>query len=182
MALKGPLTALGVALVLAGSTGAAVLGQRWLAVERYNAALQAGDLARAGAIELPAAALARGLALGRAGEFQGALGAYHGLIRDGRPGLSEAARFNTGNLYLRQALALDPGTEADLVLPLAELAKEAYRELLRRRPDHWDARYNLERALLLAPDPGPEEDTGFTAPERGPQALVPTPDERRPLP
>jgi mxaK protein len=38
-------------------------------------------------------------------------------------------------------------------LPLIELAKEQYRELLRRDPQHWDARYNLERAQRLQPDP-----------------------------
>ena len=37
-------------------------------------------------------------------------------------------------------------------LPLIELAKQRYRDALRDRPDDWDARYNLERALWLAPE------------------------------
>lgn len=45
------------------------------------------------------------------------------------------------------------GARADQALPLLELAKEQYRELLRRDPGFWDARYNLERAQRLLPDP-----------------------------
>ena len=37
-------------------------------------------------------------------------------------------------------------------LPLIELAKQSYRDLLREDPNDWDARYNLERALWLAPE------------------------------
>jgi mxaK protein len=42
-------------------------------------------------------------------------------------------------------------------VPLIELAKETYREVLRHDPGHWSARYNLERAQRLLPDP---EDDG----------------------
>ena len=35
---------------------------------------------------------------------------------------------------------------------LVELAKQRYRDLLRADPGDWDARYNLERALWLAPE------------------------------
>ena len=38
-------------------------------------------------------------------------------------------------------------------IPLLELAKENYREVLRNDPGQWDARYNLERAQRLLPDP-----------------------------
>ena len=44
-------------------------------------------------------------------------------------------------------------------LALIELAKEHYRELLRQDPDDWDARYNLERAQRLQPDPDGEDDS-----------------------
>ena len=37
-------------------------------------------------------------------------------------------------------------------LPLVELAKQSYRDVLRDNPADWDAKYNLERALWLAPE------------------------------
>ena len=44
-------------------------------------------------------------------------------------------------------------------LPLLEQAKERYRAALRLEPGDWDTRYNLERALWLAPEtPGERED------------------------
>jgi mxaK protein len=45
------------------------------------------------------------------------------------------------------------GTQPGLAIPLLELAKEGYREVLRHDPGQWDARYNLERAQRLLPDP-----------------------------
>jgi mxaK protein len=38
------------------------------------------------------------------------------------------------------------------MLPLLELAKQSYRNALRRDPSRWDVRYNLDRALWLAPE------------------------------
>ena len=35
---------------------------------------------------------------------------------------------------------------------MIELAKQNYRQVLHEDPDDWDARYNLERALWLAPE------------------------------
>jgi mxaK protein len=66
--------------------------------------------------------------------------------------LSLAAKYNRGNLYLQQALALERDGTEHLRLPLVELAKDAYRAVLRRDSTHWDAKYNLERALRLAPE------------------------------
>ena len=61
------------------------------------------------------------------------------------------ALYNAGNLHLREALKNGEG-EAIRSLPLIELAKQHYRDLLRADPGRWDARYNLERALWLAPE------------------------------
>ncbi|MDX1605280.1 MAG: hypothetical protein R3202_03745 [Candidatus Competibacterales bacterium] len=144
--------------------------EAWLTA-RYNAALAAGDYATAGSLLLAEARFARAYALQRQGETQAALTAYHGLSLETGP-LAAAARYNMANLYLREALALDAESQRDLQLPLAELAKTTYRELLRHNSDDWDARYNLARALRLVPDPRPREDAGFQAPERGPRAVI----------
>ena len=57
-----------------------------------------------------------------------------------------------GNTYLQQASLIDLDSDADLALPLIELAKISYREVLSINSQHWDAKYNLERALQLLPD------------------------------
>lgn len=88
-----------------------------------------------------------------AADFEAAQRAWRRLQDD--PQLGAAARFNGANLLLRQAQALHASDDANRVgqaLPLAELAKEQYRALLRADPGFWDARYNLDRAQRLQPD------------------------------
>ncbi|MBT2322795.1 MxaK protein [Variovorax paradoxus] len=92
--------------------------------------------------------LARALALAKAGAHDEAQKAYAGLIQGGaRDSVARQALFNLGNMYLRQGLAQETGA-----LPLFELGKQRLRDLLRAAPEDWDARYNLERALRLAPE------------------------------
>ena len=85
------------------------------------------------------------------GEFEEAIRAYAEVEPDDAE-TAAAVRFNLANLYLRRALVLEGDENRDLVIPLIELAKENYRELLRRDSQHWDAKYNLELALALLPD------------------------------
>ena len=65
---------------------------------------------------------------------------------------------------LRQAVALRAAEQPGQALALIELAKEHYRDVLRHDSGHWDARYNLERAQRLVPDP--EESEVSAASER----------------
>ena len=80
-----------------------------------------------------------------------ALKRYRGL--QGDSALGKAARYNSANLLVRQAIAVRGTAQPGLAIPLLELAKEGYREVLRNDPGQWDARYNLERAQRLLPDP-----------------------------
>lgn len=103
----------------------------------------------------PALLFARAHALAAADQLEPALVRYRALY--GHPSLGGAARYNSANLLLRQALALrdasaNPET-AGQALPLIELAKQGYREVLRADPGQWDARYNFERAQRAQPDP-----------------------------
>jgi mxaK protein len=100
---------------------------------------------------VPEATFARALSLSNKGDVEAAVKLYKGLSQNDRGDLKHAALYNLGNLYLRQALK-DGADRALESLPLIELAKQSYRDLLRDDPNDWDARYNLERALWLAPE------------------------------
>ena len=98
-----------------------------------------------------AARLATASALANGGQFEAAEAAFVRLIDEqGQTPLGRAAQFNLANHYLRQGSGSAQPTGA--ALPLLGVAKQRYRDLLLADPDDWDARYNLERALALAPE------------------------------
>lgn len=160
--------------VLAVSLGTALLlTDRLHRDQAWNASLaQAQDPASAEAADdaaPPELQLARAQALARKGRRDEALAAYRRLVKDpAAAGLLAEVHFHLGNFYLREGLK-KWAERPDEAYPLVELSKQSYREALRRRPEDWDARYNLERALWLAPElepPPPEEDLPPEAKER----------------
>ena len=138
------LTALGFGLL------AACQGIRLQHAYRVNEAIAGASVASLDET-VPEAQFARALALSKAGDYEAALKAYKALIQGDRADLKSAALYNLGNLHLREAMRRGP-KDAVKSLPLIELAKQGYRDLLRGSPTDWDARYNLERALWLAPE------------------------------
>jgi mxaK protein len=100
-----------------------------------------------------------GVNLGVHGKVQEALNAYRELDAAADEVIRRNAKFNSGNLYLELALAArtEAHGDAGATLTLMELAKQSYRDVLREDSGDWDARYNLELALRL--DPDPEEET-----------------------
>jgi mxaK protein len=125
---------------------------------RVNTAIAIGaDVNVGGMASLPEARLARAVALSKV-DYDGALAAYKAIIQADRGDLRQISLYDLGNLHLRQALK-DSLDEAQS-LPLTELAKQSYRDALRKNPADWDARYNLERALRAAPE---EEESGEEA-------------------
>lgn len=128
--------------------------------------------------EKPAAAhshpllkLAQASALSSGGQFEAAESLFVEIIDD-QQGLppGQAARFNLANHYLRQGSRTDlPGGETR---PLLEIAKQRYRDLLQSAPMDWGARYNLERALALAPE-RPEADPDVGPPPKSVRVIVP---------
>ncbi len=113
--------------------------------------------------DLPAQVqFAQAHALAASGADQPALNRYRALQTHGP--LGQAAAYNSANLLLRQALVVRAGTQPGQAIALIELAKELYRDVLRADPQHWDARYNLDRAQRLLPDPD-------EAPEAAPPAI-----------
>jgi mxaK protein len=99
---------------------------------------------------LPEGRLAHAVALSKS-DYDGALAAYKAIIQSNREDLRRMASYDLGNLHLRHAIQAGVADEAQS-LPLTELAKQSYRDVLRSDPNNWDARYNLERALRLAPE------------------------------
>jgi len=148
-------------------------------VETANAALAAVPATisseEAATLGLPAdaarAELAVAVALAAAGEAEAAETRFAELVRRraGTP-LGQAARFNLGNGFLREALAAE--TDPRRAGPLVELAKQRYRDLLRGTPEDWDARYNLERALRFAPE-GEEAGESALEPVKSVDVVVP---------
>lgn len=138
--------ALGALAVLA-----ALDGWRLAQAERLNAQIAAGTLPPEDATAPPELRFAHAAAQAASGAAEAALTRYGALHADTPVG--QAARYNGANLLLRQGMALRASSQPGQALALIELAKEGYREVLRHDAGDWAARYNLERAQRLVPDP-----------------------------
>jgi mxaK protein len=118
--------------------------------------------------------LTRAVALSKE-DYDGALAAYKAIVQSGREDLRGIALYDIGNLHFKQAMQVGL-TDEEHSLPFIELAKQSYRDELRRDPGDWDARYNLERALRLAPEEDEEfEDTGPPAPKEQERSTIADP-------
>ncbi|MBA3599221.1 MAG: hypothetical protein H0W40_17865 [Methylibium sp.] len=141
-------------------TGAAALaaGISWWHKAQDNALIAAGQASQQLDIKAPLAPalrFAQAHELAARGEDEAALTRYRSLHGDRQFGV--AARFNSANLLMRQALGLAADSNATegagQSVALTELAKQGFREVLHADPGHWPARYNFERAQRLHPDP-----------------------------
>ena len=154
-------------VLLAGLVvAAAVDGVRLVRAQRWNAQIEAG-VSTLPATTPPQVRFAFAAAQAASSAHDAALRQYGALQDD--PAVGQAARYNSANLLMRQAIALRERSSPGQALALVELAKEHYREVLRRDPEHWNARYNLERAQRLVPDPDevePEPDGPQRSAER----------------
>ena len=141
----------------------------------HTAASPDRGVARAADHLPPEARLARAVALAKV-DYDGALAAYKSIVQSDRDDLRLIALYDLGNLNLHQAIQYGLADEAQS-LPLTELAKQSYRDLLRRDPNDWDARYNLERSLRLAPedDDADDEDTGPPDPREHERSTIADP-------
>ena len=139
---------LGLALALAWS---GFEGAMLLRTQQLNRQIASGTPPPDSASAPAEVRFAQAYALASGGGFDAALNAY-GQLQDDSP-LGQAARFNSANLLLRQGMGLRAAGQDGQALALIELAKEGYREVLRANPGDWPARYNLERAQRLVPDP-----------------------------
>lgn len=150
----------------------------WLAVELHglsgaravNAAIDRDRLDWLARMDSPRGRLAAAYLAQRDGRLEEALTVYGEVDAQSDPRLRDVLRFNLGNLYLARAAAFEAAGEQALSISLIEQAKENYRDLLRREPGHWDARYNLSRALEMLPDLPDVQYGEEVNPERSPRA------------
>lgn len=148
---------------------------------RFNAALQRQDWTAASRHSGVEARVAKAMMLQTTGHWQEALEIYGELALTGKRRLSQIARYNMANLYLRKGIEASEEGGMDVALPLIELAKASYRAVLRADPRHWDARHNFAKALKIVPDLDFEEVEEDIMPERSERSVVPL-DARRELP
>jgi mxaK protein len=146
--------------VAAGLLATAVDGWQLMRLQRWNARIADGTAP--GDTPRPELQFARAYAQAAAGDTDAALKQYQALRSD--PQVGAAARYNGANLLMRQAIAVRAGAQPGQAIALLELAKQGYRELLRQDPQQWDARYNLERAQRLLPDPEAADEEAPTEP------------------
>lgn len=165
--LHGHLLFAAIVAALGVMTGGELL--RLVHAQEIDAAIKGG--ATRG---FPEGQLTRAVALSKT-DYDGALATYKGIVQSGREDLRRLALYDLGNLHLQQALK--PGqSDEEQLLPLIELAKQSYRDELRRDPNDWDARYNVERALRLAPEEDEEfEDTGPPTPREQERSTIADP-------
>lgn len=155
-----------VALALAAALDTTLL----VRAQSRNAAIASGAVPDDVSGQPAEMRFARAHALATKGQDDAAQTAYRAL-QDDTP-LGQAARFNTANSLVRQAMRDRANAQAGQAVPLLELAKETYREILRADPAHWDARYNLERAQRLLPDPEEDDGPPATAPNNAERAAT----------
>lgn len=138
---------------------------------QFNDALANSATFGAGAVNDPYRQFARAHTLQQRHDFKAAVEAYAAISARSGSRLQNDVTFNLANLYFQEALRLQQAGDDDLAMPLIELAKQNYREILRADSAHWDAKYNLELALLMAPETDPIDVLGERNPERSPRAI-----------
>jgi mxaK protein len=145
-------------------------GYRWWEMERLNNAIRNGSIVQAKE-SLPAHGIfAQAYFHAQKGDREHAIALYKQAEAMPDATVARAAKYNRANLYLTKAMELNATDNQNLGLPLAELAKDTYRALLRTTPGYWDAKYNLERALRLVPDPDDGDDTELPPPQQSERA------------
>ncbi len=147
-------------------------GIRFAYDQRFNNALATGDIAWVVGPDDAHRQFAKAFGLRQQRDFRATVSAYAAIDVASGGQLQMDIKFNLANLYFREATQLREIGADDLAMPLIELAKQNYKEILRIDNDHWDAKYNLELALFVAPDTDPGDALEERNPERSPRALT----------
>ena len=152
-------------------------GWRWLQAEQFNQALAQQDYLTAARYPGAAGAFAQAYAVQQQGAFRASVEASAALP-ELPPPLALRRDYNLATLYLERGLQELQQGQQELAWPLLELAKSTLRAVLRRDSRHWQAKFNLERALALLPDPIEGPPPPRVQPNFSRRSLVKTPGRR----
>ena len=145
-------------------------GINWLRAEGINRAIHDGTIISI-KDDLPLEGVfAQAFVSAQNGDRERAIALYKRVESGPNQILAQAAKYNRANGYLSKSLELSAGENPNSGIPLAELAKDSYRAILRAEPGYWDAKYNLERTLRLAPDPDESNDADLPPPQQSERA------------
>lgn len=149
--------------------------------QQFNNALNADDTVWADTPDDAPRQFANAYQLQQQQEFKKSVKAYASI--EARPGskLQLDIKYNLANQFFREASRLRGNGADDLAMPLLELAKQNYKEILRMDANHLDAKYNLELALFVSPDTEPADAMEERNPEHSSRALT-TIQSRKSLP
>ncbi|HKX42779.1 MAG TPA: hypothetical protein VJO99_16605 [Burkholderiaceae bacterium] len=164
------LTRSALALLALVLLAAAFDGWQLVRTQRTNAAIVSGEAIAEAPGQPPEVRFAQAYAQAASAPHEAALNRYRALQTD--PTVGAAARYNSANLLVRQAVVVRAGAQPGQAIALLELAKEYYRDVLRDDPAQWDARYNLERAQRLLPDPDEQEEAPAGVPQNRERAAT----------
>jgi mxaK protein len=143
---------------------------RWWHAAQINRSIADGTIASQSG-SLPVSALfAQAYLFTQKGDRERAVALYKQVEAAPRSDLARDAKYNRANGYLLKAMEMAATDNPNSGIPLAELAKDTYRALLRNNPSDWDAKYNLERALRLVPDPDDSDDAELPPPQQSERA------------
>ena len=145
-------------------------GFRWWQAERLNRSIADGSIISNKEKLPPEALFAQGFLFAQKGDREQSIALYKRIEAGANIGLAQEAKYNRANIYLLKAMEISAGDNPNSGMPLAELAKDTYRSILRLDPGYWDAKYNLERALRLVPDPDDSDDADLPPPQQSERA------------
>lgn len=147
-------------------------GTQLIQDQRFNQALDSGGVTGIEGKDSPVRQFAQAYNLQQQPDFKAAVQAYAAIDAVSRSQLQLDIKYNLGNLYFREALRMGEAGDNDLAMPLIELAKQNYTEVLRVNSGHWDAKFNLELALVLSPELDAVDPLAERNPERSPRAIT----------
>ena len=127
--------------------------------------------------ELPPEVLfAKARYLNQQGDYQQALRLYLLIEQSGDQDFQNKVQYNMGVIYLQQATKLWNAKgvwEYSQINTLLDLAEQYLREVLAHKPEHWQARFNLEYALRIRPPAKEQEKADWQGHKSSVHAIMP---------